>query len=113
MATYIVLCNFERAGIEELMGPTGDVAQKAKALMQHVGGNIEAIWLTTGGFDLVLVVDAPDPGKALAFVAAFSSVGGVNTQTLTAEKEVGEVVKAALAAKTGFGKTGFGEGENG
>jgi uncharacterized protein with GYD domain len=115
VATYIVLCTFERAGVDELVGPGGDVEKKAEALMEHVGGRIESMWLTTGGFDMVLVVEASNPGKAVSFLAAFSSIGGVSTQTLAATKDVGKVVKAALGAKTGFGegKTGFGEGDQG
>jgi uncharacterized protein with GYD domain len=115
VATYIVLCTFDRAGVDELVGPHGDVTKKAQALMEHVGGSIDSMWLTTGGFDMVLVVEASNPGKAVSFLAAFSSVGGVSTQTLAATKDVTKVLKAALAAKSGFGeaKSGFGAGDQG
>jgi uncharacterized protein with GYD domain len=115
VATYIVLCTFDRAGVDELVGPEGDVAKKAEALMENVGGRIESMWLTTGAFDMVLVVEASNAGKAVSFLAAFSSVGGVSTQTLAATKDVRKVIKTALAAKTGFGegKTGFGAGDQG
>lgn len=103
MATYIVLCTFDKAGIEGLLKPDGDVAKKAEKLMQEVGGEVEKLWLTTGPFDLVAVVDAPDTRKALAFLLAFSSLGNVSTQTLTAEEGVGQVLSDAQSAKTNIG----------
>jgi uncharacterized protein with GYD domain len=112
MATFIVLCTFDKAGVGQLMDD-GDVADSADKLMKQVGGKLDHIWLTTGQFDMVVVVDAPSVGKALSFLVAFSSFGGVATQTLTAEEGVGQVFADANTAKTNIGKTNIGGGGDG
>jgi len=107
VATFIVLCTFDKAGVSQLMadGKDDDTADK---LMKEVGGTLEHIWLTTGAFDMVAVVEAPAVGKALAFLVAFSSMGGIATQTLSAEEGVGQVFADANNAKTNIGSGGNG-----
>ena len=112
MATFIVLCTFDRAGIDQQIDE-GKIADQANALMKEVGGKLDHIWLTTGAFDMVAVVDSPTVGKALSFLVAFSSFGGVSTQTLSAEEGVGQVFSDAKNAKTNVGKTNVGGGGNG
>ena len=106
MATFIVLCNFDEGGIEQLLDSADDVAKTAEGLMKEVGGGIEHIWLTTGEIDLVVVVEADSPGDALAFVVAFNSLGHVRTKTLTAEASVSDVIQKASSAKTKIGEGG-------
>jgi len=111
VATFIVLCTFDRAGVGHLLEGDAEITEQAQGLMKEVGGKLDHIWLTTGAFDLVAVVDAPSIGKALSFLVAFSGLGGVSTQTLTAEEGVGQVFKDAKSAKTNIGKTNIGGGK--
>jgi uncharacterized protein with GYD domain len=113
VAKFIVLCTFDRAGIQQLVDNDAKVADQANDLMQQVGGQVDHIYLTTGAFDMVVVVDAPSVGKALSFLAAFAGFGGVGTQTLAAEEGVGQVFTDAKSAKTNVGKTNVGGGGNG
>jgi uncharacterized protein with GYD domain len=104
MATFIVLCNFEEAGIDHLLDSGSTVESTAERLMEEVGGKLQRLWLTTGDFDLVVVVEADNTGDALAFLVAFSSLGRVRTKTLTAEASVDDVVEKASEAKTKIGE---------
>jgi uncharacterized protein with GYD domain len=113
VAKFIVLCTFDRAGVSELVDAEAKVADQAGDLMKEVGGKVDHIWLTTGAFDMVVVVDAPSVGRALSFLAAFAGFGGVSTQTLAAEEGVGKVFSDAKSAKTNVGKTNVGSGGNG
>lgn len=108
MPTYIVLCTFERAEIERLVDSDLKLDQNIKKLIEAAGGQLKEQWLTTGAYDMVLVVEAEDTGTALSFVVAFSSLGRVSTQTLTAEADIKQVLDQARGAKTNVG--GGGEG---
>jgi uncharacterized protein with GYD domain len=117
MPIFIVLCKFE-SGVDLT---TLDFEPEATAgkLMQKVGGSVKDLWLTGGEFDMVAVVDAPDTGKAITFLMAFSSLGRVRTMTLTATDDVDKTVQDAKDAKTDIGggngdaKTDIGGGGNG
>jgi uncharacterized protein with GYD domain len=115
MTTFIVLCRFED-GVD-LTSIGRKPKATAKKLMKNVGGGakLESLWVTTGQYDMVAVVDAPDTGSALTFLMAFSSLGRVRTMTLTADKAVDATVQRAIDAKTniGGGKTNIGAGGNG
>jgi len=81
MATFIVLCKFDQAGIDGLLGDSS-VAESPEQLMAEVEGNLVGLWFCIGVYDLVAVVEAPDTRKALAFLMAFSSLGRVSTPVL-------------------------------
>jgi uncharacterized protein with GYD domain len=102
---YIVLCNFDRAELSRLLGDE-DTSDRAKKLLEEVGGSLEAIWLTAGVYDLVAHIRAPDIRRALTFLAAFSSVSNVRTTTLTAVEGEGisQVFKDAADARTKIGE---------
>ena len=117
MTTFIVLCKFEQAGIDGLLGDSS-VAESPEQLMAEVGGNLVGLWFCIGVYDLVAVVEAPDTRKALAFLVAFSSLGRATTVTLAAESDVAGVLADARSARTNVGgppsaetNIGGGEGE--
>lgn len=113
MATFIVLCTFDKAGVGQIVEGDTKIADQANDLMKAVGGEVEHLWLTAGAFDMVAVVNAPSVGKALSFLVAFSGFGGVSTQTLSAEERVDQVFADAKNAKTNVGKTNVGGGGDG
>jgi uncharacterized protein with GYD domain len=106
MPIFIVLCKFESGvdltSLDPLPRATAD------ALLASVGGSVKNLWLTGGEFDMVGVVEAPDTGKAITFLMAFSSLGRVRTMTLTADENVDATIMAATQAKTDIGGDGNG-----
>jgi uncharacterized protein with GYD domain len=112
--TYIILCNFERAELTGLLeDPTTEATARALLEDDAVGGSLEDMWLTTGAYDLVAVISAPDVRKALTFLAAFGSVSNVQTTTLTAVPldGIGPVFAEARGLRTRIGRTRIGGDE--
>src|SRR4051794_7773088 len=103
MPLFIVLCRFEDGFDLTTIGL--QLRTTAEQLIKQLGGgsSLEDLWLTTGQYDLVAHVKAPDAGKALAFLMAFSSIGRARTITLTAHDDVAGVVQEAIDAKTNIG----------
>jgi uncharacterized protein with GYD domain len=99
MTTFIVLCRFGDEGASQLLrigdGKTPDLRAAADAALGKLGGKLIGVWFCIGEYDLVAVVEAPDPQRALGFILAFSSVGNARTVTLTAEGEIGDVLRYA------------------
>ena len=76
MATYIVLGKFTDQGIRNVKA-TGERANAAKQLAEKFGR-------TSGHYDLVLVVEAPDDKTMMALGMSFGKLGNVRTETLRA-----------------------------
>jgi uncharacterized protein with GYD domain len=83
MATYIALVNFTDQGVRQIRQTT----ERAKALINAAANldvKIRDIYWTMGGFDAVLVAEAPDDDSVMAFAASMGSLGNIRTQTLRA-----------------------------
>lgn len=98
MSTFVVLGTFDRAALAGLIDGkrTNQVDVRAEQVAAAAGGKIRDLWFTTGDYDMVAVVDAPDSRAALAFLVAFSGLGGVSTTSLTVA-EAGRVIDEARA----------------
>jgi uncharacterized protein with GYD domain len=49
-----------------------------------MGGRFKDVYWTLGGYDIVVVMEAPDDETVTAFALALGSLGNVRTQTLRA-----------------------------
>jgi uncharacterized protein with GYD domain len=83
MATYIALLNFTEQGIREIKGTTKRADNFTKSA-KKAGVTVRDIYWTVGGFDGVLILDAPDDATATAVLVGLGSAGNVRTQTLRA-----------------------------
>lgn len=83
MATYIALLNFTEQGIREFKGTTKRAENFTKAA-KKAGITVKDIYWTVGGFDGVLIFDAPDDSAAAAILISLGAQGNVRTQTLRA-----------------------------
>ncbi len=86
MATYIALVNWTDQGAKSVK----DSARRfdaAKKLLQDMGGDFKAIFMTMGEYDLVTVYEAPDDAVAARFTLQFGMLGNVRTKTMKAFPE--------------------------
>jgi len=61
-----------------------DIAKKELADM---GGQLKSVYMTMGGYDLIMVYEAPDDAVAARFTLLLGSLGSVRTKTLKAFPE--------------------------
>ena len=86
MATYIALVNWTDQGAKSVK----DSARRfdaAKKMLQDMGGDFKAVFMTMGEYDLVIVYEAPDDAVAARFTLQFGMLGNVRTKTMKAFPE--------------------------
>jgi uncharacterized protein with GYD domain len=97
MATYIVLCSYTGEGRQWIAKGESD-EDVATKIAEEVGAHREHSWLTTGEYDMVVVITCDSHAQALAFSVAFGSVAGAATKTLAAEAGLDQVYRDATRA---------------
>jgi uncharacterized protein with GYD domain len=83
MATYIVLTNFTEQGIRSVKETTKR-ADGVKEQARKFGVTAKEFYWTLGGYDVVVMFDAPDDASMTALGLAIGAQGNVRTQTLRA-----------------------------
>ena len=86
MATYISLVKYTQKGIENVKESPNRL-DAFKQLCQSMGAKVEGFYLTMGRYDLVVIVDAPNPETVAKILLATASGGAVSTETLQAFTE--------------------------
>jgi uncharacterized protein with GYD domain len=86
MPTYIALANWtDRGALQVKESPKRvDLARDA---LKEMGGEVRALYMTLGDYDLVLVYEAPDDAVAARFSLMLGQLGTVRTRTLKAFPE--------------------------
>ena len=95
MATYIALMNYTDQGIRNVRESPGRL-DAARKRLSDLGGELKAVYLTMGAYDLVAICEAPSSEVMAQFVLATGSLGNARTTTLTAftEPEFHDIVAA-------------------
>ncbi len=95
MAKYIMLLNYTQQGIANIKESPARL-DKARDLLQTLGGEVKDFYLTMGSHDIVVVIEAPDDETVAKFVLTAGSHGNVRTTTLKAfsEDQFREIVQA-------------------
>ena len=86
MATYIALITWTDQGAKSVK----DSARRfdmAKKMLQDMGGDFKAIFMTMGDYDLIAVYEAPDDAVAARFTLQWGMLGNVRTKSLKAFPE--------------------------
>jgi len=93
MSTYICLGQWTQKGIENIKESPARL-DAAREEWKKQGVTIRDFYLTTGQYDLVIVVDAPDDATLAKVLLAQASKGGLRTTTLHAfsEAEYREII---------------------
>ncbi len=86
MSAYILLMNYTQQGIENIKESPARL-DKARDLLQTLGGEVKDFYLTMGSHDIVVVIEAPDDETVAKFVLTAGSHGNVRTTTLKAFSE--------------------------
>jgi uncharacterized protein with GYD domain len=97
MATYIILCRYSEQGREWIAQGQSD-QDTATKIAEEVGAHVEHSWLTTGEYDMVVVITCDSHAQALSFAVAFGSVAGAATTTLAGEAGLDRVYREATRA---------------
>lgn len=96
MAKHILLVNFTEQGLRSIK----DSPQRAAAFAETakgLGARVEKVYWTSGAYDGVLILDAPDDETASAVSLTLGRAGNVHTQTLRAyEREEMQSILARL-----------------
>jgi uncharacterized protein with GYD domain len=86
MPTYVNLVNYTDQGVRNIKdGPKR--LDTAKKLLKDMGGELKAVYLTLGAYDLVTVVEAPNDETVAKFVLTIASAGNIRTVTMKAFPE--------------------------
>ncbi len=95
MSTSLSLINFTEQGIRTLKD-TPSRQEAAKQLLRDLGGEMKAIYLTMGAYDLVVIIEAPSDQAAARFALTIGALGNVRTTTLKAftESEFSDIVQS-------------------
>src|SRR5438874_11411113 len=81
--TYLFLCKFTADGIKGIK-EAPQRRQRAREIMEQLGGRPIGNWLTQGRYDVVWVADFPDDTSASTFALATGMAGRLTTETLRA-----------------------------
>ena len=82
MKTYVALCRFTEQGIRSVKDTTRR-ADSDKEAAGKFGATMQIYW-TSGRFDLLAIIDAPDEESANAFALSIGTAGNIRTEMLRA-----------------------------
>lgn len=86
MATYIMLINYTDQGIRNIKD-SPQRADAARQALSDMGGEMKELYMTMGGYDLVVVAEAPSDDVMAKFALTVGSQGNIRTTTLKAFSE--------------------------
>ena len=88
MAKFISLVKYTAKGIENIKESPNRL-DAVKKLCESMGSKVEGFYLTMGRYDIIMIVDAPNPETAAKIILTITSGGAVSTETLPAFPEEG------------------------
>ena len=86
MPKFISLVNYTSKGVENIKESPNRL-DAVKNLCESMQAKVDGFYLTMGRYDIVFIVDAPDPETASKLILKIASLGNVSTETLYAFPE--------------------------
>lgn len=86
MPTYISLVNYTEQGIRNIKEAPKRI-DAVRQMVKDAGGELRAIYLTMGQYDLVTIVEAPNDEVVAKTMLTIGSAGNVRTTTMRAFPE--------------------------
>lgn len=86
MPTYVMLANWTDQGIRTI-SETPKRIDAAKRQLVEMGGQVKAIFMTMGAYDLVAIYEAPDDAVSARFTLMLGKLGNVRTTSMKAFPE--------------------------
>jgi uncharacterized protein with GYD domain len=81
MTIYVTLGNLKSTAFEK-SGGIEDRDQKAKKIIESLGGKMLSLFYTFGRYDFVAVIDMPSKESLVRFLSIVAKFGTVRTETL-------------------------------
>jgi uncharacterized protein with GYD domain len=81
MTIYVMLGNLKKAAFEKFDGLEAR-DQKAKKVIESLGGRTISLFYTFGRYDFVAIIDMPTKESLVKFLAIVGKFGTVRTETL-------------------------------
>src|SRR5512144_1308957 len=86
MPTYIMLSSWTDQGIRHVNDSPERLDAARKLCSQH-GAEITAFYMTLGGYDMVIIIDAPNDDVFARLAISIAKGGNIRTTTLKAFEE--------------------------
>ncbi len=86
MTTYVMLGNWTDQGARAISDSPRRL-DAAKKILEEMGGQMKAFYMTMGEHDTVIVYDAPDDAVAARFTLLTAKLGNLRTKTMKAFPE--------------------------
>lgn len=83
MPVYVMLGNLTHAAFDEL-GSIDERDQKAKEIIESLGGTLISRYYTLGQYDFVVIFEMPGKEMLVKFLAIMGKYGTVRTETMEA-----------------------------
>ena len=101
MPKYITFFSYTRESAKALMDRPSDRTAAAKALVESVGGQMEAFYWMHGKHDGFIIASYPDGATAVALAAAAASTGAIANAETHEIFDRDAQTRIMAAAKTG------------
>jgi uncharacterized protein with GYD domain len=86
MSTYLIFSSWTQQGVQSAKESPARL-DAAKQAAKAAGGEIKAVYLVTGEYDFILVVEAPNDETLARLVIATGMQGNLRTKTVRAFSE--------------------------
>ena len=86
MPTYISMLRYTQQGISKIKDAPARI-DAAKAAYKKAGGELKAIYLTMGQYDLVVITEMPNDDAVARMALALGAQGNIRTETMRAFTE--------------------------
>lgn len=86
MATYVALINWTDQGVKNARD-TVSRYQQARTAFEPLGIHFQSVFWTTGQYDLVAIMEAPDEETLSTAILQLAAQGNLRTQTFRAFNE--------------------------
>ena len=81
MTIYVMLGNLKTTAFEKF-DSIEERDQKAKKIIESLGGKMISLFYTIGRYDFVVIIDMPSKENLVKFLAIIAKFGTVRTETL-------------------------------
>jgi uncharacterized protein with GYD domain len=105
MLRYVSFFSYTGEAWERMIKRPGNRANAAQALIEEIGGEMEAFYWMLGGWDGLVIYNMPDVTAAAAFSGRVTSSGllkGISTHQLLSSDEGHDALLKAKAAEDAY-----------
>ena len=86
MATYIMLFRYTQQGIGNIKESPARI-EAGRKIFRELGAELKDWYLTSGAYDGIIIVEAPDHETVARAALALGSLGNIKTETMRAFTE--------------------------